>query len=188
MLVNILGYCLDEKFLLLYFIQRAEHTTARIFFLLRSSKTDVDGPAQPRYLRPLAVKSDECQNKDFLCYFQMKPQTPAAHCVCFYCGNALEDPWCFFSGGVGALLRTTCSHSRSRDGGGFSGGRGFSSGTAPRRQTTETRPTPAGEGNFTPVGRGTDTNGDKPLDVTLLLRRSNSKIRKTNYKGIKVSV
>lgn len=52
--------------------------------------------AQPRYLRPTVVKSDECQIRDFLFYFQMKPQTHAAHCVCFYCGNALEDPWCFF--------------------------------------------------------------------------------------------
>lgn len=109
--------------------------------------------AQPRYLRPPAVKSDECQIRDFLCYFQMKPQTRAAHCVCFYCGNALEDPWWFSSGGIGALLRTTCIHSRSRDGARFSGGRGFSSGAAPWRQTAETRPTLAGEGNFTPVGR-----------------------------------
>lgn len=136
--------------------------------------------AQPRYLRPPAVKSDECQIREFLCYFQMKPQTHAAHCVCFYCEMLWRIRDVFFPGRVGALLRTTCIHSRSRDGGGFSGGRGFSSGTAPRRQTTETRPTLAGEGNFTPVGRGTDRNGDKPLALTLLLRRSNSKIRKTN--------
>lgn len=71
-------------------------------------------------------------------------------------------------GCFGALLRTTCFHWKSTDGGGFSG-------NAPWRQTTETRPTLAGEGNFTLKGGwgSCGEKGWKPLNVTRLLRRSN---------------
>lgn len=47
--------------------------------------------AEPRYLRPPAVKPDKRQAVDFLWCFQIKAQTLAAHCVCFYCGKAPED-------------------------------------------------------------------------------------------------
>lgn len=135
--------------------------------------------AQPRYLRPPAGKSDECQIRDFLCYFQMKPQTHAAHCVCFYCEMLWRIRDVFFLEQLVRFYAPPASTRRAETAADTAAVAALVA--APhRRQTTETRPTLAGEGNFTPVGRGTDGNGDTPLALTLVLRRSNSKIRKTN--------
>lgn len=96
--------------------------------------------------------------------------------VCAFIMERLQRILYDVLGRVGALLRTTCIHWKSTDGSGFSSGgsRGGGSGPAPWRQTTETRPTLAGKGNFTPGG-GVGSCGEKgwkPLDVTRLLRRS----------------
>lgn len=77
-------------------------------------------PAEPRYLRPLAVKPDKSRERNFLRGFQIKAVRRAAYCVCFYCGKALEETecrlrvrWCAFT-----------HHLHPLDRGGFGSGSG----------------------------------------------------------------